>query len=218
VGPVVHLKSLALALVAPLLVLAACSSPGDFLRQRTYAPPSAALERLAVIPFYPHRTYEGSRLLGSVPPDVATERVTRLVVDAISEQGIDVVAPAEVAAAIEGVPRSTAAIDAAVLAELAARKLGATGVLLGEVLRFRDPRGVSSSARHPASVAYQVTLYEAPEGFKLWTARFDETQTVPPAERAREPGDVEMPLHWLSAGELARRGADAVASSLVESR
>jgi hypothetical protein len=213
-----HLSTLLRMLAAPLLVLAACVSFEPILEERTYAPPGAALTRVAVIPFYAHRSYEGSRLLGGMPPEEATERVTRLVADAISERGIAVVPPEEVAAAAEGVQRSTAAIDAMVWAELAGRELGATGVLLGEVLRFRDPRGASSAARRPASVAYQVTLYEAPEGFKLWSGRFDETQSVPPADLDGEPEDGEIQIRWLSAGELAQRGADAVASSLIESR
>ena len=211
-------ESLPRALAALLLVLSACLSPKAVVEERTYAPPSAALTRVAVIPFYAHRTYEGSRLLGGVPPEVASERVTRLVADALSERGIAVVPPDEVTAAIEGVPRSTAAIDAMTFAELAGRELGATGVLLGEIMRFREPRGASPTARRPASVAYQVTLYEAPEGFKLWTARFDETQSVPPASLESEPHDAEIQKRWLSAGEIARRGAGAVATSLVESR
>jgi hypothetical protein len=212
------LGSLARASAALLFVLAGCLSPKAVVEERTYAPPSAALERVAVIPFYAHRTYEGSRLLGSVPPEVASERVTRLVADALSEHGIAVVPPAEVAAAIEDVPRSTAAIDAAIFAELAGRELEATGVLLGEVMRFRDPRGASPAARRPASVAYQVTLYEAPEGFKLWTARFDETQSVPPGGLESESHDAEIQRPWLSAEEIARRGAEAVAESLIEIR
>jgi hypothetical protein len=212
------LRSLPRALAALLIALAGCLSPDAVLEERTYAPPSAALTRVAVIPFYAHQTYEGSRLLGGVPPEVASGRVTRLVADAISERGIAVVPPEEVAAAIEDVPRSTAAIDAVVFAELAGREFGATGVLLGEVLRFRDLRGASPTARRPASVAYQVTLYEAPEAFKLWTARFDETQSAPPANLQSEPHEVEIGKRWLSAGEIARRGADAVAASLVESQ
>ena len=217
-GSVMTSKLLLPALAALLLVLAGCLSPKAVVEERTYAPPSAALTRVAVIPFYAHRTYEGSSLLGGVPSEVASERVTRIVADALSEHGIAVVSPEEVAAAIEGVPRSTAVIDAMIFAELAGRELEATGVLLGEVMRFRDPRGASPAARRPASVAYQVTLYEAPEGFKLWTARFDETQSVPPASPQSEPHDAEIQKRWLSAGEIARRGADAVATSLVESR
>jgi len=212
------LRSFPRALAVLLIALAGCLSPDAALEERTYAPPSAALTRVAVIPFYAHAAYEGSRLLGGVSPEVASERVTRLVADAISERGIAVVPPDEVAAAIEDVRRSTVAIDAVVFAELAGRELGATGVLLGEILRFRDLRGTSPTARRPASVAYQVTLYEAPEGFKLWTARFDETQSAPPAKLQDEPHEVEIRKRWLSADEIARRGADAVAASLVESQ
>ena len=212
------LRSLPRALAALLIALAGCLSPQAVLEERTYAPASAALTRVAVMPFYEHQAYEGSRLLGGVPPEVANERVTRLVADAISERGIAVVPLDEVAAAIEDVPRSTAAIDAVVLAELASREFGATGVLLGEVLRFRELRGASPSARRPASVAYQGTLYEAPEAFKLWTARFDETQSEPPANLQSEPHEAEILKRWLSAGEIAQRGAEAVAASLVESK
>ena len=210
------LRSLPRALAALLIALAGCLSSYAALEERIYAPPSAALTRVAVIPFYAHRAYEGSRLLGGVPPEVASERVTRLVADAISERGIAVVPLDEVAAAIEDVPRSTAAIDAVVFAELANREFGATGVLLGEVLRFRELRGASPTARRPASVAYQVTLYEAPEGFKLWTGRFDETQSEPPANLQSEPHEAEIGRRWLSAGEIAQRGAGAVAASLAE--
>jgi len=216
VGAVVVLRFPPCALAALLLVLGACRSPAPALEERTYAPPGAALARVAVIPFYTHWAYQSSRMLGGVPPKTASERVTRLVVDAISERGIAMVPPAEVAAAIESVSRVTVAVDALIFADLAGRELGATGVLLGEVLRFREVRGTSPSGKRPASVAYQVTFYAAPEGFKLWTARFDETQAVPPSDLGLEPRAAEIHGRWLSAGEIAQRGADAVAKSLAE--
>ncbi len=231
-GAVVPLRALPW-LVLVLGVLAACAMPDRVLEERTYAPPGAALRRVAVIPFYPHRSYEGSRLLGGVPQDVATERVTRLVVAALAERGIEVVSAAATAEAIADVPRSTAAIDALIFAEVASRKLAATAVLMGEVRRFREARGVSSSSRRPASVAYQVTLYEAPEGLKLWTGRFDHTQVVTLADElpeissaqpssaqptaARSAG-AQRRERWLSADDIARRGAAAVARSLAASR
>ena len=215
-GPVVRVRILPRAL-AVSLVLGACSSPGPAVDERTYAPPGAALARVAVIPFTVHRTYEASRLLGGVPPEEASERVTRLVARSLARRGIAVVDPDEVVSATAALPRTTHAIDALLFAEVASRELGATGVLLGEVLRFREPRGVSRTARRPASVSYHVTLYEAPEGGKLWTARFDETQAVPPADPATTPSGAEVHGRWLSAGEIAQRGADAVAKSLAES-
>jgi hypothetical protein len=216
VGPVVRVKILPRTLAA-LLILGACSSPGPAVDERTYAPPGAALARVAVIPFTVHRTYEPSRLLGGVPPEEASERVTRLVARALAQRGIAVVDPDEVAFATTAVPRTTNAIDALLFAEVAGRELSATGVLLGEVLRFRESRGASPTARRPASVSYQVTLYEAPEGGKLWTARFDETQAVTRADPATASSGAEVHGRWLSAGEIAQRGADAVAKSLAES-
>jgi hypothetical protein len=67
-------------------------------------------------------------------------------------------------------------------------------------------------------VAYQLTLYEAPSGFKLRTLRFDETQTVPDAARGsgRGYGDEETRVRFKSADEIARWGADAVADALVD--
>jgi hypothetical protein len=173
---------------------------------------------VVVIPFYTHRTYQDSRLLGGVPAKAASERVTRLVADAMLERGISVVPADEVDAAIGDVPRSTAAIDALIVANFAGRELGATGVLVGEILRFREARGATPAGRRPASVAYQVTFYEAPDGFKLWTARFDESQSLSPADPALEADGAEVRKRVLSAGEIAARGAAAVARSLTKGR
>jgi hypothetical protein len=196
----------------------ACASIEPVLEERTYAPPGAALERVVVIPFYTHRTYQDSRLLGGVPAKVASGRVTRMVTDAMLERGIAVVPADEVEAAIGDVPRSTAAIDALIIANLAGSELGATGVLVGEILRFREVRGASETTRRPASVAFQVTFYEAPDGFKLWTARFEETQSVPAEDPGSETQGVEVRPRLLGAGEIAERGASAVARSLAASR
>jgi len=203
-------SSLALAALA-----VACFSPGAALDERTYAPPGPALERVAVIPFYAHRSYEGSSRMGGVSAELATTRTTNFVAKALRDRGVAVIDAAEVAAAIADVPRQGPAIDARIFAELAGRKLGATGVIVGELVRFREPRGVSPAARQPASVAYQVTLYEVPEAYKLWTGRFDETQVVLPPPDERDPGAPPTSVDWKSADELAIRGADAVAQALL---
>jgi hypothetical protein len=201
-------------LSALAVALSACASPATLVSEQTYAPPGPALERVAVIPFYAHRSYEGSLRLGGVPPEVASDQVTRIVAEAMAERGIEVVASEEVAAAIADVPRLSMPVDALIFAEIARRELGATGILLGEVLRFRNPLGATPSARRPASVAYQMSLFETPDGFKVWSGRFDETQRVDAGAGAA----AELPGVWLSAPDLARRGAAAVARSLEERR
>jgi hypothetical protein len=207
----------AVSLVLGALAVA-CLTPEPSLEERTYAPPGPALERVAVIPFYAHRSYEGSSRLGGVSAAVATERSTRHVAEALAANGIAVVPAEELAAVIADVPRSTAAIDVMVFAEIAGRELAATGVILGEVMRFREPRGASAAARRPASVAYQLTLYEVPDAYKLWTGRFDETQNIPPQRDEEDPLELPTSVDWKSADELAIRGADAVAKALLRVR
>jgi hypothetical protein len=212
-------RSLRCWLPAFLPALLACATAAPRVSEQTYAPPAAACERLAVVPFYVHRSYEGSRLLGGVPGEEASEQVTRLVVAALAERGFDTLPVEEVAAALADVPRLTLAVDALVFADVVGRELGATGVLVGEVLRFRNPRGVTPDSRVPASVAYQVSLFEAPDGFKVWSARFDETQAPNDARGSGpEPVAGELPPKWLSAVDVARRGAEALARSLDAKR
>ena len=200
-----------LALLAA--ALCACTSPAALVSEQTYAPPGSALERVAVIPFYTHQSYEGSLRLGGVPSEVASEEVARFVSGALAERGVRVIDPEEVAGAIADVPRLTMAVDALVFAEVAGRKLGATGVLLGEVLRYRNALGATPAMRRPASVAYRLLLFEAPDGFKVWSARFDESQ------RVDVDADVAaLPEFWLSAADIAKRGAVTVARSLDAQR
>jgi hypothetical protein len=191
----------------------ACASPVALVSEQTYAPPGTALERVAVIPFYAHQSYEGSLRLGGVPAEVASEQIARFVAEALAERGVYVIDPEDVAAAIEDVPRLTMAVDALVFAEIASRELGATGVLLGEVLRYRNTLGVTPAARRPASVAYQMSLFETPDGYKVWSARFDESQRVDVDSEV-----AELPGFWLSAADIARRGAVTVARSLDAQR
>jgi len=204
--------------LASLLALAACVTTDELIDQRTYAPPGPALTRVAVIPFYAHRSYEGSSRLGGVSPELASERLTRQMIDALLAAGVEIVPVDEVANALEKVPRSTAVIDSLIFAEGAGQTLGATGILVGEVLRYRDARGATAEVRHPASVAFQVTLYEAPDGFKLWSGRYDYTQPPPQQQTGSSAHDAVLQKRWMTAQEIAKRGADAVAQALYELR
>ena len=87
-------------------------------------------------------------------------------------------------------------------------------VLVGEVWRYRERSGEALGSSRPASVAFEVTLFAAPDGRKIWQGRFDETQqsiTANPLRARRYPGGG---TRWLTAAELARWGAKQVAESL----
>jgi hypothetical protein len=218
VGAVVSVRKLASLALVSLLMLAGCATTDHLIDERTYEPPGPALTRVAVIPFYAHRSYESSSRLGSVSPELATQRVTRQMIDSLLEAGVEIVPIDEVANALEQVPRSTAVIDSLIFAEGVGRTLGATSVLIGEVLRYRDARGATENARHPASVAFQVTLYEAPDAHKLWTARYDFTQVPPPQNTGSDAHDAVLKKRWMTAHEIAQRGTDAVAKALANLR
>jgi hypothetical protein len=206
---------LTLALVAMLF---ACASPPPPVNDRTYAPTDAALGLVAVIPFYAHRSFDNTLSRGGVSEEAATRSVTRVVSEAIAEHGIDVVPGDAVRLAVADVTRITPAVDVRIFAEIADREFGATGVLLGEVLRFRDPSGASAAARRPGSVAFQLALYDAPDGHKLWAARFDETQSIEEPDLVSNPDDATPPEPWLSAEEIARNGAVAATAALESTR
>jgi hypothetical protein len=94
------------------------------------------------------------------------------------------------------------------VAALVSREFGASSVVLGSVNRYREREGEALGARRPASVAFDFTLYTAPEGMRIWSARFDETQqpfSANPARIRQYPG---RGSRWLTAGELARWGAE----------
>jgi len=209
--PVVALAALALA-------LAACRTPASSVSDRTYAPTAPALERVAVIPFYPHRSFAGERVLGGETADVATQRVTEAIATAIADRGVDVLTGADLDVVVSNVARIAPAVDARIFAELAERELGVTGVVLGEVLRYRNSLATTSAPRRPASVAFQLALYEAPAGAKVWAARFDETQEIEEPDLVADPDETAPPEPGRSADELARKGAFEAADRLLSTR
>jgi hypothetical protein len=195
-----------------------CATTDHRLKEHVYAAPGPALERVAVIGFYPHRSYEESSRLGGVSTEVATDRLTRQLIEALLKAGIEIVPTDEVENAFRNVKRSTVPIDAAIFAEASGRSLGATSVLIGEVIRYRDPRGATNATRHPASVAFHLTLYEAPDAYKLWAARYDYTQPPPIETTGNMVHEAAIQRQWQTANEIAQRAVDEVAAALAANR
>jgi hypothetical protein len=181
--------------------------------------PTTSLGRIAVMPFYP--TPELGRTLGEGSPIGAADAadlVSTFVTDAFRARGFAVVAPSDLLAAFVAQGRPLPRLDPREAGALAAREFGASSVLLGKVYRYREREGQAYGAQRPASVGFEVVLYEAPGGRKLWTSRFDETQrplTEDLFNAQRYPGGGRR---WLTAAELARWGADGSAQALSRYR
>jgi hypothetical protein len=144
-------------------------------------------------------------------PDEVTALVGRFLAEALAQRGVDVTTPEDVgralaeAGATGRIPRE--------VARLAAERFGAQGVLVGTVSRYRERTGGAQESG-AASVWFEVSLYTAPEGEKLWSGVFNETQR-PALDNvlvaSRYPGGGSR---WLSAEELARWGAEQTAASM----
>ena len=212
-----------LGALAPLVAAVACAQAGigprPVVAEQPFHVPTASLGRVAVMPFYP--TPELGR---GLPPGTpigaadAADLVSAFVTDALRGQGFAVVAPSDLLAAFVAQGRALPRLDPREAGALAAREFGASAVLLGKVYRYREREGQAYGAQRPASVGYEMTLFEAPGGRRLWTSRFDETQqpiTADVFNVQRYPGGGRR---WLTAAELARWGADGAARALVAYR
>ncbi len=196
------------------LALLACVGPAPIVEHHSYALAPGLLEKVAVVPFYPRPTLERSTQPGSVSAKGAADLVSRFMTEALEAGGVRVVAPSDLVIAFEGEGQVLPRTDVASTAQLAARDFGATAVLLGEVLRYREREGGAIGARRPASVWFEVTLYTAPDGQRIFSARFQQTQpplTDNPLLVRQYPG---AGTRFLTAAELARWGAEQIVAAL----
>jgi len=56
-------------------------------------------------------------------------------------------------------------------------ELGAEGVVVGYVYRFRERKGVAYAAEQPASVTFEIHLLRVSDGALVWRGFFDKTQS-----------------------------------------
>ena len=92
-------------------------------------------------------------------------------------------------------------------------ELGAEGVVVGYLYRFRERKGESFSVEQPASVAFEIHLIRVEDGALVWRGAFDRTQgalmenLLQGASFFREKG------RWVTAQELAAEGMKEVLKS-----
>ena len=174
------------------------------------------LHKLAIAPFQAGRVTLRSPDRQPVDPAEAA-LVTKQVVEAVQARGIEVIGPEDVRTASDPAAAPTDALDPARVVSVASQQFGADAVLIGTVLRWRDRVGEKLGASSSASVGFEVTLLRTPDGAKLWTAVFDETQ-LPITDNLfnvfRYPG---AGTRWLTAEELSQWGASEMAQAMPTS-
>jgi hypothetical protein len=195
------------------LLCAGCPTT-PVVKQQTFSASAGSLRVVGVVPFYPR-----PELRRSIESDASADEVANLVAtfvaDALMVEGVQVIPPSDLAVLFEAQGAPLPRRDPRAAAETAAREFGASSVVLGEVYRWRERGGGARGSDRPAGVGYELSLFDASTGRRLWSSRFDHTQrslTADPLTARNYPGGGSR---WLTAAELARWGAEASAESLV---
>jgi hypothetical protein len=168
----------------------------------------ASIRRVAVAPF--RATGSLARLpktATSATPTLATTLIARYVSEALAARGVGVVPAEDVARVLPPAPSPEHRLVPRMVAEIANAEFGADALLMGEVSRYDERSGQAAGTMHPASIGFEVTLYAAPGGERLWHGAFHETQQSLSSNifsTHRYPGGG---MRWLTAEEFARWGA-----------
>lgn len=204
---------------AGLLVLSlGCSGWLPNLVEQHQFRASGHLQKIAVAPFEASRHFASWASREGVEANEAAASVSRFVTEALEERDLEVIASHDLQVAFEVDGREMPLQAPMTLARLAHEEFGAQAILLGVLRRWRAREGSAYGSAHPASLEFEVTLYSAPGAEKLWTARFDQTQsslTENPLTSVRYPSGG---TRFLSTAELARWGASLVAAELPVGR
>lgn len=189
--------------------------PAAVIQQEFFGKGEKVLSRVALMPLQPKLPVALRGRESQLTSSEAAMQLTGFLNEALMAKGLSLVSAHDLRIAAEKRGLGLLQSDVRAVAKLAASEFGATGVVHGELLRYRDRVGESLGSARAASVAFKVTLYEAPSGFALWTGRFDETQRALSENvfnARRYPGGG---MRWLTSAQLARWGMSETARALV---
>ena len=207
-------------MLAVILLVGSAAAPGCAESVRTQTHPGlrqleSPIRSIAVVPF---------RATGSLPkqwdsrvgppPAEATALVSRHVGEALVKRGLNVVAAEDSARTLGIEAGSTERLVPRGVARKMHEQFGVDAILLGSVWRYVERSGQAAGTRRPASIGFEVVLYEAPSGQKLWSSIFDETQQALGENvltAGRLPGGG---LRWLTAEELLHWGSTETATAV----
>ena len=89
-------------------------------------------------------------------------------------------------------------------------ELGAEGIVLGYVYRFRERKGESFAVERPASVAFEIHLIRVEDGVLVWRGAFDRTQSSLMEDLLQVSSFFREKGRWVTAEELAAGGLKEV--------
>jgi len=90
------------------------------------------------------------------------------------------------------------------------RAMGADGVIVGSVWRYKNRVSAKGASDQPTSVAFVVYLLDVPAGNIVWKNSFIKSQTALTEDISNIKLVFKKGVKWMSADELAKYGVDAV--------
>lgn len=180
------------------------------------------IRRVAVLPFRdltaeslsPHMGQRNIPVSGFVKeeaPDSPAGIVQQLVFERLKEMGgLDLVSPDRTGGIVDQVVSASlkASFADAVLA--IGKELEADAVLVGYVYRFRERKGFDYSVEKPASVAFELQLFDCRNGGIIWKVVFDQTQTSLFENIMQVTRFIKDKGRWVTVRELSAQGVEEV--------
>jgi len=189
----------------------------------TVQPDAPALHRLAVFPFVriapddPQTTVVRCPLCRAFvqaepsPPE-SENIITSLLVDRLAaSKEFELIPPERAGGMLQGLAAAEALhTGTAELIRKAGAELGAEGVVVGYIYRFRERQGRPYSVKRPASVAYEIHLVRVSDGSHLWRGMFDKTQTSLTENLLQIKWFLREKGRWVTATKLADEGMEEI--------
>ncbi|HLF86723.1 MAG TPA: hypothetical protein VI584_06555 [Nitrospiria bacterium] len=170
------------------------------------------LEKIAIIPFTEDdkETEEGA-LKSRRAEKGSGEKMTRIFYEAMRTRADITIIPMEdVVMAAKEMADKEGQLSIKTMALKVGRELRADAILIGRVTSYQERIGGSFGITRPASVGFEVDLYNVQDEMLLWKSGFYETQSSLTENIGSLPLFIKRGGKWITADELARYGAEEV--------
>lgn len=207
-----------LALV--VILLGACSSPGPVVRQQGDL---GEIQKIAILPYINMADLHGANT-GVRSPITGRVFITGPVTDQADRFLTDqLVSRIQRNTDLKTVPSRDAATIMDTLEQMEGPKmsrrqqiartgsrLGADGIILGHVYRFRERSGGGMASESPSSVAFDLYLIDCRQERVLWSAFFDQTQQALSENLGGIGSFFRGGGRWVTAEEMASKALEDI--------
>jgi len=183
---------------------------------------SVSFNRIAVVPFQRISAEDdsvkaarcplcGSILTSEKFPQGAEKIIEEIFFEKLGHgKKIQLIAPERVGAVFDRISMESSKAPMSDVLMKVGNELGAEGIIISYVYRYRERKGYSYSAERPASVAFEIHLVRVSDGTIVWKGIFDKTQVSLMENLFQIASFFKGGGQWVTAKELTTEGIDAL--------